>query len=156
MVAHCVKKPDEAWMYPRDWDLLLGVVGGRAVQRKEHTDRASFTRWKDVVAPPPGKGVLNTLLEAHKREEKEKRAHKVKGEGGEALASKRRKKEKEATPREVSAAPSTGGTPVNRQHSPTLQATPASGTLWIGGTPIPEPQQPAKKKRARPLKNSHD
>jgi hypothetical protein len=148
MVHHCVEKPGEPWMYPRDWDALLGVVGGPVAQNKEHTDRESFNRWGRVVAPPPGKGVPNALLEAHKREEERKKVHKMKTGEGDGPRRKHRKKEKAATPRELSATPSTGGTPIGRCHL--SREIPASATPSMGGTPIPETQQP-KKKRGRPF-----
>jgi hypothetical protein len=146
MVRHCVEKPGEPWMYPRDWDALLGVVGGPAAQKKEHTDRESFDRLNKVVAPPPGKGAPNVLLEAHKREVKTKKVHKMETGEGDTARRKHRKKVKAATSREVSATPSTSGTPID--HSHLSRETPASASLSMGGTPLPETQQP-KKKRGR-------
>jgi hypothetical protein len=56
MVQHCVDNLDEPWLYPRDWEALLGVVGGRMQVRKEHGDEDCFERWKNVIARRLGWG----------------------------------------------------------------------------------------------------
>jgi hypothetical protein len=52
MVEYAVKFPEEMWMYPRDYEKMLGMLGGSAFIKREHCDRASFTRW-EVRIPAP-------------------------------------------------------------------------------------------------------
>jgi hypothetical protein len=52
MVKYALEKPQETWLYPRDYEKLLEALGGPLEVRPENTDPAVFSRWKDVVPPP--------------------------------------------------------------------------------------------------------
>lgn len=52
MVQHCVDKPHERWMYPRDYDALLKRLGGFMPVKKGHIDRAAFARWAGFIFRP--------------------------------------------------------------------------------------------------------
>jgi hypothetical protein len=52
MVKYAVKYPRETWMYPRDYEKMLEMLGGPTLIRREHCDRASFGRW-EVRTPAP-------------------------------------------------------------------------------------------------------
>jgi hypothetical protein len=56
------------------------------------------------------------LLEAHKREVKTKKVHKMETGEGDTGRRKHRKEEMAATSREIPATPSTGSTPIDRSH----------------------------------------
>ena len=53
MVQYCVQRPEEHWMYPRDYGILLGRLGGPTIVRKEHLDGAAFNRWLELRPPQP-------------------------------------------------------------------------------------------------------
>ncbi|KAF2034153.1 hypothetical protein EK21DRAFT_48352, partial [Setomelanomma holmii] len=53
MVQHCVRHPQEKWMYPRDYAKLLSHIGGPVPIRPAHTDRTLFERWEHKTPPPP-------------------------------------------------------------------------------------------------------
>jgi hypothetical protein len=44
MVRYAVKFPQETWMYPRDYEKMLKMLGGPALIKREHCDSASFGR----------------------------------------------------------------------------------------------------------------
>jgi hypothetical protein len=86
MVEYCVQNPHEPWFYPRDYDKVLGLVGGAGTVRQEHNDREAFKRWTGVDPPPPRSASPNALLEADKRSIKKKRKM-FKGLRGDTIAS---------------------------------------------------------------------
>jgi hypothetical protein len=51
MVQYCAENPTESWLYPRDYDELLDLLGGPLQVRDENFDRLAFERW-DEVKPP--------------------------------------------------------------------------------------------------------
>ncbi|KAF2245321.1 hypothetical protein BU26DRAFT_521803 [Trematosphaeria pertusa] len=53
MVEYCVQHPVEGWEYPKDYEKLLGLLGGPQTVTPEHVDRAAFKRWEGVVPLPP-------------------------------------------------------------------------------------------------------
>ncbi|KAF1828292.1 hypothetical protein BDW02DRAFT_512669 [Decorospora gaudefroyi] len=125
MVQYCVENPSEPWMYPQDYDALLGVLGGATVIRMEHIDREAFKRWAGVKPPPPGKGTPNALLAAGQRDTRKKR--------------KRESSIKRSTP-----------APRKRKLSRTASA--ASDATSMSDTPIQETEKP-RRSRGRPKKN---
>jgi hypothetical protein len=154
MVQHCVDNPDEPWMYPGDWEALLGVVGGRVQVRKEHTDGECFERWKDLDAPQAGKEIPNELLEAEGREETKKRVHKAKETtAGDGPKRKKQRKEKAVTPREDSVALSMDGILMEGSRGQSRTVTPGSPAPSIGPESTHAALQP-KKKRGRPFKTT--
>jgi hypothetical protein len=52
MAQYCVENSTESWLYPRDYDELLDLLGGPLQVRDENFDRLAFERW-DEVKPPP-------------------------------------------------------------------------------------------------------
>jgi hypothetical protein len=53
MVRYCVQNAEDGWMYPKDYEELLDLLGGPAKVRDPNTDGAVFRRWEDRKAPPP-------------------------------------------------------------------------------------------------------
>ena len=45
MVAHAVRNPETDWVFPNDYDVLLGIVGGAIPVTKENADLAVLERW---------------------------------------------------------------------------------------------------------------
>lgn len=78
MVQYCVQNPDEQWMYPKDYEELLDLIGGPIQTTDRHADRAAFERWEGVTPPPPrprSAKALDETIERVTEERKRKRAN---------------------------------------------------------------------------------
>lgn len=53
MIRYCVLKSEDGWEYPKDYNELLGLLGGPAEVREQNTDGAVFRRWEMKRAQPP-------------------------------------------------------------------------------------------------------
>lgn len=53
MVQYCVQNSEDGWVYPKNYEELLDLLGGPAEVREENTDGAVFRRWENVKPPPP-------------------------------------------------------------------------------------------------------
>jgi hypothetical protein len=76
MVHYCLQNPADEWMYPRDYNQLLNMIGGPILIREGHHDRAAFRRW-DGTKPPPARvwsaeeqDMAKIVLEAKNTKEK--------------------------------------------------------------------------------------
>jgi hypothetical protein len=52
MVRYSVQHAKEKWMYPRDYEKLLNLLGGPVPIHHGHHDRALFQRWEHMTPPP--------------------------------------------------------------------------------------------------------
>lgn len=110
MVEYSVNNPSEAWLYPRDYEVLCNHIGGALQPTKEHIDRAAFKRWEGQTAPP------------HRIWSKEEKEAAIK-----AMESKLKKNQEGARRR---------GTPASTKRA--RRETPASTERARQGTPAPE------------------
>ncbi|KAF1912952.1 hypothetical protein BDU57DRAFT_340116 [Ampelomyces quisqualis] len=53
MVRYCVQRPGSGWLYPRDYERLLNLLGGPAPIQKAHLDRLLFKTWDNLKPAPP-------------------------------------------------------------------------------------------------------
>jgi hypothetical protein len=52
MVQYCLENAGDVWLYPRDYEELLQLIGGPAQIGKENVDRAVLKRWENKKPPP--------------------------------------------------------------------------------------------------------
>ena len=93
MVRYCMERPHEQWLYPRDYDTLLFILGGQATIRKGNIDREVFKRWAEIILPGPQNTLSRKTLPSGNKPMKQKRK-KVLGLGNETVASEMQSNEK--------------------------------------------------------------
>ncbi|CAE7027108.1 hypothetical protein PTNB73_01646 [Pyrenophora teres f. teres] len=116
MVQYCVQHPLEPWLYPDDWDALLGLLGGPGEIRPEHTDREAFKRRTQIKSSQGHNLQSSTLVEAHEMNEGLK---KRKADGSASTAEQKRRLQ---------------------------AVTPSTTALTTSGTPMPRTQKKRKRR----------
>jgi hypothetical protein len=94
MVLYCQQNPENNWLYPRDYDELLNMLGGPSLIRRGHFDREVFKRW-DSVEPLPARIWSAEELEKAKNVLESKREKKKKEANDKEKEEKAKSKEKE-------------------------------------------------------------